>query len=781
MTQPKQRMTDDEIIAIVDQETRQALGYDGDKLSEMRRKAMYYYLGEPVEELAPPSIPGRSRVVSTDVRNTIESMLPQLMVTFTGGDSVVECEPTQEDDEEKANRATQYLNYLFFKKNKGRTKTYTWLKDGLQSKRGFIKVWWDNTDEETREEYKGQTEINLAMLMDDPEVEIIEQESYPDEDDAKQRAKAVEQLTAQLMQAQQAAQQGNAQALQAAIQIQAQLDNIAQTPPVMLYDVACKRVKKGGRLCIENIPPEQFLISATGNIETARFVGHRFRKTASQLKAMGFKAALVDSIGSDDSQAEFNMERVEREEYDSYQTGMDRDDSMDDSQRIIWGIEAYLWIDRDGDGIAELHKITKAGSTLLDDEVTDVRPFISWCPVPIPHLFYGLSIADLAMPEQLSNTMVERGVRDNLYLEVNGRYFAVENQVNLDDLLSSRPGGVVRIKTQGAVGRLDQGKGNIAQAMELLEFGKRKLEDSTGWSRQSQGNSPDQLFGSETATKSRIVANKADMRTELVAVQAAEGFEDLFRMMLKLVCQNQKKSDRVKLEGEWVDIDPREWTNQFDFTINVGLGMGDKDQRIARLMQLQNAQAQGMAIGIAGPENLYYSSIELAKNMGFKSGNKFFTKPDPKNPPPNPGAADAQAKLQMQQAELQAKGQIAQMEMQYKAQMRQLELQQESELAQLKAAMQAEVDRNRQASEAEQQTLKIQQEAQLAQMQAAFNDQKHQREMQFQEWKTAQEIASKERIAQMSNEAKLDAAQLAGAAVLSGAQESASDAAVGGA
>lgn len=777
MTQPKQRMTDDEIIAIVDQEMRQALGYDGDKLSEMRRKAMYYYLGEPVEELAPPSIPGRSRVVSTDVRNTIESMLPQLMVTFTGGDSVVECEPTQEDDEEKASRATQYLNYLFFKKNKGRSKTYTWLKDGLQSKRGFIKVWWDNTDEETREEYKGQTEVNLAMLIDDPEVEIIEQTSYPDEDDAKQRTKAVEQLTAQLMQAQQAAQQGNAQALQAQIQIQAQLDNIAQTPPVMLYDVACKRVKKGGRLCVENIPPEQFLISATGNIETARFVGHRFRKTASQLKAMGFDAKKIDGIGSDDSQAEFNMERVEREEYDSYQTGMDRDDSMDDSQRIIWGIEAYLWLDRDGDGIAELHKITKAGSTLLDDEITDVRPFISWCPVPIPHLFYGLSIADLAMPEQLSNTMVERGVRDNLYLEVNGRYFAVENQVNLDDLLSSRPGGVVRIKQQGAVGRLDQGKGNIEAAMGLLEYGHRKLEDSTGWSRQSQGNNPDQLFGSETATKARIVANKADMRTELVAVQAAEGFEDLFRMMLKLVCQNQKKSDRVKLEGEWVDIDPREWTNQFDFTINVGLGMGDKDQRIARLMQLQNAQAQGMAIGIAGPENLYYSSIELAKNMGFKSGNKFFTKPDPNKPPPNPGAAAAQ----VEQAKLQAAASIKQMELQHKAQMDQLQRQQDLEVERIKAEYQAMVDNNRQQSEAAQQAQKLELEAQLERVRAEYKDMEHQREMQFQQWKTSAELQSKERIAQMNNEAKLDAAQLSGAAVLSGAQESASDAAVGGA
>jgi len=755
------KMTDDELISIIDDEMRQALGFDGDKLSEMRRKAMYYYLGEATEDLAPPSIPGRSHVVSTDVRNTIEAMLPQLMVTFTGGDSVVECEPTKEEDEKKSSDVTKYLNYLFFKKNKGRSKVYTWLKDGLQSKRGFFKVWWDTTDQETREEYKGQDSVCLAMLMDDPEIEIIEQTSYPDEDDAKQRAKALEELTAKMGQAQQAAAQGNPQAQQAAMQIQAQIEQINATPPAMLYDVACKRVKKGGKLCLEVVPPEQFLISPNGDIETARFVGHRFRKTASELISMGFSKDKIDSIGSDDSNGEFNMERIEREQYENYQAGNDQDTSSDGSQRIMWGVEAYLWVDSDGDGIAELHKITKVGSTLLDDEITDARPFCSWCPVPIPHLFYGMSIADLAMPSQLANTVVERAIRDNLYLEVNGRYFAVENQVNLDDLLSSRPGGVVRIKNAGAVGRLDQGKGNIAEAMQLLEFGKQKVEDSTGWSRQSQGNDPDQLFGSETATKTRIVANKADMRTELVAVQAAEGFEELFRMMLKLICQNQKKSERVKLDGEWIDIDPREWTNQFDFTINVGLGMGDKDQKIQRLMQLQNAQAQGMQIGIANPTNMYESSVELAKNMGFKSGSRFFTKPDPNAKMPNPGEAEAQGKMQMEQAKIQANGQIKQMELQHQGQMKQLELQQEAQLEALRARMQAEVDRNRQASEAEQQTLKIQQEAQLAQMEAMFDDQKHQREDMFNRWKAELEAATKIEVANISSKAKLNDAATA--------------------
>jgi hypothetical protein len=268
------RMDDETLKALTDGELRQAVGFYGGKLAEMRRKAEAYFYAEATGDLAPPEVAGRSSVVVPVVRNTIEAMLPQLMVKFTGGDTVVEFEPTLRDDEQKAKNCTDYLNYLFFKKNDGHSVTYSWFKDALKLKRGMVKVWWDTRDEETREEYRALSEVELAQVMDDPEVEVIEQKSYPDEDDAKQRQKAIEQLTQQLQQAQQAAQQGQAPALQAAMQIQAQIAQIQQTPAVMLYDIACKRKKSGGKLCIENVPPEEFLISRKAKtIQDSPFVG----------------------------------------------------------------------------------------------------------------------------------------------------------------------------------------------------------------------------------------------------------------------------------------------------------------------------------------------------------------------------------------------------------------------------------------------------------------------------------------------------------------------------
>lgn len=744
-----QKLTDDDLKALTDAEMRQAVGYFGGKLAEQRRKAEAYFYGVAEGDLAPPEVIGRSAAVVPVVRNTIESMLPQLMVKFTGGDTVVEFEPTQPDDEAKAQNCTDYLNYLFFKKNNGHSVTYSWFKDALKLKRGIVKVWWDTRDEETREEYQALTQVELAQIMDDPEIEVIEQKTQPDEEDAKQRQQAMEQLQQQLDQAISSPTPQSGVMVQ---QIQAQMAQIQKLPPVMLYDISCKRKKSGGKLCIENVPPEEFLISRKGKtIQDSPFVGHRFRRTYSELRSMGYKN--VENLGSDNGEWS-NAERAERLQYDDDYVDLE-DNTGDESQRRVWVTECYLRVDFDGDGIAELRKVVRAGNEILDNEVVDEIPFVSICPIPEPHKFFGLSVADLAMEGQKTETALLRSVIDNTYLEVNGRYFAVEGQVNLDDLLSSRPGGVVRMKSAGMAGRLDQGKGSLAEAMGMLDYMKGYNEDSTGWSRMSQGNDPSSLNKPETATKANIVTNKADMRVDLIARNFAEGFVDLFRMMLKLVGQYQRKAVQIRLSGRWVDMDPREWRNQFDMSINVGLGVGSKDQQIAHLMSLQNAQVHGMAIGIATPDNLYESSVELTKAMGFKSGNKFFTQPDSKNPPPNPGAAEAQAKMQAEQMKAQAQAQTEQMKAQMTMQLEQAKLQQQAQLEQARMQMQAEVDRNRQQVEAQQHQMKVQQDAQLEQVKAQFEQQKHLADMEFQRWKAELDAAVKIETANIMSKAKV--------------------------
>ncbi|APW37646.1 hypothetical protein RD110_10955 [Rhodoferax koreense] len=766
MTKPSP-LSDDDLKALTDAEMRAAVQHIGGKLSAERRKAMVYYLGLPEYDLTPPEIEGRSKVVSTDVRNTILSMMPQLMAKFVGGDQVVEFQASQPDDEDKAKSCTDYLNYLFFKKNNGHAICSTWFLDALLQKRGFLKIWWDTRAEEKREEYKGLTEIELAQIMDDPEVEAIEQTTYPDEEDAKHRQDALEAMGQQLQQAMQAAQpnpqapQGNPKAMQAVQQLQAQIAHIQAQPPAMLYDVAFKRSLKAGKIAINNVPPEEFLISREAkSIETARFVGHRVPRTLSELRSMGYKN--VDDIASD-GDGDLNEERLTRDQQHTY---ID-DNSGDKSQRIVWVTECYIRCDYDGDGIAELRKVVRAGNQILDNEEVDCAPFVSICPVPLSHMFYGLSVADLAMESQRTKTNILRAQLDNMYLQVNGRYFAVEGQVNLDDLMYSRPGGVVRIKNPNAVGRLDQGHGDGGASTEMMAWMEENLEQSTGWTRYSQGNDSKAL--NQTATGVQIITGKGDMRVDLIARNFAEGFVDLFRMMLKLVSQHQDKKTQINVNGQWVDMDPREWRNQFDVNINVGLGIGSKDEQVQKLMGLAQQQANAMAIGVSNPKNVYELHVDMAELMGFKNAEKYFNDPE-KNPPPprpDPEAAKMQGQLQIEQmklqaqnqskqAELQANAQIEQVKAQYAAQEAEAKRNYEAQLEQARMQMQAEVDNNRQRAEAEQHTLKIQQEAQLAQLKLQNDDAAHQREMAF-KWEVAQlEAATKIQVANIASKAKLD-------------------------
>lgn len=782
------KMTDDELLAITGNEIRQSTGYRTGRLSEARRKNLQYYLGRAVGDLAPPEVAGRSSVVDSSVHDTVEWMLPSLIKTFTGGDSVVEFAPQQQDDEEGAKQATDYANYVFYRQNPGFQILNTWFKDALLSKVGVLKVMWDESATEAREEYNGLSDADLQIIADDDEVQIIEHTARPDEDAAKERAKAMEQIQARLAQLQQAAQQpaapgamigggiaqqqGQPNPLQQLQQATAMAQQFAAQPPVMLHDIAVKRTKHTKQVRIFNVPPEEFLINRDAkSIAESRFVAHQVLRTLSDLKAAGY--ANVDELTSDDIQASLSAERVERITFNDetgWQSGANEVPG-DPSQKQIWVTECYMKVDADGDGIAEWRKITRAGNRLLDNEECDGPPFVSITPIPLPHQFFGLCPADQALEIQKQKTAVMRAILDNLYLQVNGRYFAVEGQVNLDDLLTSRPGGVVRVKGPNMVGRLDQAAQDASGSYQLLDYLELQKEQRTGLMRNTQGANPDAM--NQTATGVNIMTNRADSRIELIARQFAEtGVKDLFKLILKLVSQHQDKAAQIRVAGKWVQIDPRAWRNQYDMTINVGLGTGNKDQEVQHLMALSQAQAQAMPFGIVTPKNVYESHSKLSQALGFKQDGIFFSDPDDpatkqKMPPapPNP-----------EQAKMQAQAQADQARMQHEAQQKQIDTAANMQAEREKMQMQAQVDQHRQQVEAQQQDAKVQAEMQLEQYKADLDAQRELARLAHERELKALEIAAQREKWEFDGAVKLQIAQIAQQTALS-AQQAAAQAA----
>jgi hypothetical protein len=635
-------MSDTELIAVTDEHIRNSMAYMGGRLAEMRRRNMYYYLGEAQGDLAAPEVEGRSAVVSSDVADTVEWMLPSLVKTFVAGDQVVEFQARRQQDEAAAQQATEFCNYVLHKQNPGFAIIYTWIKDALLQKAGVLKVWWDDSTEDTREPYRGITEQQAAMLLAQPEVEALEHSSYPGP------------------LAQQQLQQMAAQAAAAG-------QELAQMPSVpMLHDLVVRRRKPRGQVRIENVPPEEFLIDRKAkSIASARFTAHRYELSISDLRARDYDN--VDDIGSDalDNAGSMNAERLERRNFDD-EFGWGHGDlttPADESQRIVWVTECYIRVDANGDGIAEMLQVVRCGGTILRVREVDAPPFVSITPIILPHRFFGLCPADQAVESQKLKTSLLRASLDGLYHSVNGRTYAVDNQVNLDDLLTSRPGGVVRVKQQGAVGPLMEGKPDLAAAQSMLEYAEVQKENRTGFTRYSQGTNADAL--NQTATGINVITNRSDSRIELIArVLAETGFQDLFRRILQLVSQYMDQATIARVNGKWVTFDPRAWATQFDFSTACGLGTNNKDQQVAHLMQLAQLQGQAKQGGIpVQPKHIFATVSKLCEALGFKQPELFFPNPEqtPAQPPaPDPKLVEAQNRHQVEMLRLQIEREKAQ-------------------------------------------------------------------------------------------------------------------------
>ena len=613
------KVTELELKNIIGQQINNSMGYMGGNLSAQRKKSLEYYMGEPLGT----EIDGRSQVVSTDVADTVETILPNLLKIFTASDQTVKCEPVKAEDVALAEQATNYINYIFNKDNNGFSILYTWFKDALIEKNGIVKVYWDESEKVEQETYENLSQEEYKILTDNDDVEVIDEESFVDEK-AKAEFEEIKII---------AADQGQ---------------DLGKLPTPKLYNCIIKRTTSSGKVKIENIPPEEFLIERNAKtIEDANFVAHRVLKTRSDLIQMGFDRDVVDDLPTQNT-VTLNDERLARFA-DIDESSLN--DAPDESTQDIEIYECYVKIDMDGDGIAELRKIIVAGgnaNTILENMPCDFIPFCSLTPVPMPHRFYGRSVSELVEDVQLVKSTVMRQLLDNMYLTNNNRVAIMDGMVNLDDLLTSRPGGVVRTKQPPSQVMLPMQNQTISQqAFPLLEYLDTVRETRTGVTRYSQGLDADAL--NKTATGVNTLMSQSQMRMELIArVFAETGIKDLFKRIFELTVKYQNKERIVELNNKFVPVSPTEWKNRYNISITVGLGAGSKDQQIVMLnnilqKQLQAFQLQGnKEYPMVTLKNIYNSLAKIIEEAGLKNVENYFVNPDEgkelvqPSPPPEP-------------------------------------------------------------------------------------------------------------------------------------------------
>ena len=672
-----------DLLSRIKDEERASLGYHTGELTAQRTQALEYYLQFPLGN----EVDGESQVIDSSVRDTVDWMLPSLIRVFAASGRIVEFEPTGEEDVEAADQASDAVNHVFWKQNNGFQILYEWFKDALIQKNGVVKWYPDEREDRKKEKYMGLTEEQLALLVADDNVEVVAHEAFPS------------------VPAEQAM----------------QMEQMGQPVP-MLHNVEVEISTKYSKVCIEVMAPEEFLISPRHNsisLQDCEFCEHRVRKTLSDLEEMGYDTDEIEINGGSDDFDEISGEYLARRLYTEEQFP---EDERKGPSSPVWLREVYIKHDDNDDGIAELRRVLVVGNTILENEETDHIPFAAITPNILPHRFIGVSIADETMDLQQLKTTLWRETLNNLYLTNRPRKAVLANRAGLmeadaDDLLTSRVGGIVREYQPGAVRELVTPF--MAQhSYAMMEYIDQQKFNRTGEMYLGSGLDADSI--NKTARGAQLAENARSEKKELIArIFAETGVKELMKGILYTLNKYSMREMMLRINGRFVPVDPRNWNTQWDMTVNVGLGTGNKDQQLGHIMNLMMVQEKFAAAGksnIVNDSNLYASAKKLTENAGYKHTDEFFT--NPKNvPPPQPPMPPEMIKMQVQQQIEQFKAQVESQKQKADAQIdlakTQMTQQGAIQVANIHAAVQLEIEKMRLAAQERLEKEKIMAEAEF--------------------------------------------------------------------
>ena len=658
------QMKEDEIQGAVKAAIEAAIDYVDTDIREDRERAQKYFDG--AVDLSHEE--GRSKVVSTKVRDVVRGAKPGLMRVFLNNDKFVEFIPKNIEDVANAEQATAYTHWVFDKVG-GYNVLSNAIHDSLVKKVGIVKVWWNNATVAESHTYENLSDEEVEMLTADDEVEVIEHSQ----------------------------------------ELTMEMDEMGIEVSRNVHSMLISHKYEEGEMVIEGIPPEEFFIDGSAkSIDDAYIVCHKSEKRAGDLIAMGFDQDVIDGlVGEDDDSNNEGEEKLLR-----FGENADSDDEAvnDPSMRAIIVTEAYLKIDIEGDGVPTLHKFLCGGTNyeILEQEPWDKAPFADFHVDPEPHAFYGRSLAELVMNDQDTTTSVLRGILDNVALVNTPRLEVNEDLVIMDDVLNNEIGAVIRSEQIGSVNPLVVPfvAGSTLPALQYLDM---LVEEKTGISKMSMGLNADALQNT-TATAAAITQQASAGHVEVMARNLAEGMKRLFQLMLHVSIKNSPDEQMMRLNGEFISVDPQVWNSSMDMQINVGLGTGQEDVKAAALMQTFQTQQQiwqtyGPTNGLVTMTMMRNTLADTLSLSGIKNADRYYAPMSPESEAQlmaqmaeqaaqaaaqsgEQGDPVADAMITSEQIKAQAKMQGDQMRMQGKMQGDQIKLQAEMQVkaAQMQSA-----------------------------------------------------------------------------------------------
>ena len=623
------KLSDTEIVAIVDDNVGRSVGYHDSELSRERSNVMEYYTGAKPK----PIHDGNSKYVSLDVYDAVESMKAALLETFSAGNKVVHFAPQNADDVKMAAVCSAYTDYVAHRQNDLYSVMSSVIHDGLIARAGIAKVFWQEQYETISEYFENITEDELDVMLAQENVSLGE---YSEDE-------------------------------------------------IGLLSGELKVTRDISQVIVENIAPEEFLIeSQPKSLDSALFCAHRTKKTLSDLRLDGYPEKLINKIGDhSDVTMGTDLEVLSRHDTINNDRGFNAHGYQDQVREVLV-YEIYMELDCEGSGVAELYKIIKAGNVLLDKEKVNRKPFVTFVPLPIPHAFYGNNFADKLVATQNARTVLTRSILDHAMITNNPRYTVLKGGLsNPRELIDNRVGGLVNITRPDAIAPMMQSPLNpfTFQTIQMLDENK---EDTTGVSRLSQGLNKDAISKQNSAAMVEQLATMSQQRQKIIARNFANQFlKPLYQTIYQLCIENEAEQKIVEISGEYVQINPSDWADKRDVTVEMSLGYGEQERESQKYMAMhQQFTSDPNLQKMYTPQNQYQLISKVMELSGIKNVAEYLTSPEQLPPEQPDPAQELQLEMMKKQLEVQER-QTALGEM--KAQMDVQNAQMKIELEKMKA------------------------------------------------------------------------------------------------
>ena len=605
--------------------------------AQTRADLIDFYLGEPYGN----ERDGYSKIVTREVYQTVENIKADVAELFIADDETVRFEPEGPEDVLGAQQATDYIRYVFYRQNDGFSVILDSLMDGLLQRQGVIKRWRHMEDMKTNHTFENVSQDAFAVLMADPEVEMVEFEEILEEDTG-----------------------------------------------FLYYNGKLIRTKEYSETKVEVIAPENFAIDQNAvKIKDARYVRQRDLVTKSDLLDMGFALKDIERASTSSGYDEYDSpERVAR----NFDGDYDQDDDNAVTPRYDLH-EIYMRYDRNQDDHDELIKVCRVGNVIMNVEEVDEIPFEIWTPIRMPHKLTGLCPADAAAPLQKVKSQLWRNQLDNQYNLNNGRPVVVEGQVDLDSVMSSKPGAPYIVKHPNAIS-FPQQPAFGQHTYNMMGIADQMLEQNVGSTDNSI--SPDILHGNTAAGAVSQVLSKRQARVRLIAREFGEFLRKVFMGIYELEIAFADDRKIFRLDNRFVEVDPRDWKARNDVTVLVGLGNGSKTEQLFHMQQTMAAQqamisAGGMGITVT-PQQIVQLQEDMVRLYDKSANGRYFTQPpmeftgqpQPQEPSVQEQAVIAQIQLEREKLEIE-KAELAIKEQEFLLKVKEHEDENEFKIAEL--------------------------------------------------------------------------------------------------